>query len=207
MIDRPYVVGCMERWAKWCHGSVGGGISLTGRFIQGVRSNICPVWLDDVTNRRNHDPYCALCGGTGRVRLMDVTSTKTRTCQVCKGTKVFAGKDCFFCRGVGKVTVRRLSVNPAGIKQTRNVGGQLPSDAVSALIDDQVSKWRETDGEFWLARIAVAEYHHNGTQAMKAIRMKVSTSFYEKTLRKALTLMEKMLGEKMPKDGLTCTDI
>src|SRR5688500_19607971 len=43
--DQPYVMGCMERWARWCIGVSGGEVSPTGRIMIGMRGNICPQWI------------------------------------------------------------------------------------------------------------------------------------------------------------------
>ena len=196
--DRPYIVGVMERWARWCHGSISGGVSITGRLMQGIKSNICPGWLDDVTSGKGHDPYCHICHGTGRVPMEAEITSKTKICHICDGNKKFAGVDCWRCRGRGKVRIANLKVNPACIPSTKNVGGHTPSDAVSVLVDDLISQWREHDETLWMAKVSVAEYHYNGTQEMKAAKLRISRAFFVNNHTKALRGVEAMLLEKMP---------
>ncbi len=199
--DLPYVKGAVESWARWCGGSRGGGISMTGRLMQGARSNVCPGWIADMQAGRGHDPWCPQCKGTGRL-LLKLTATQRavpRTCPVCEGSKKFAGDHCYRCKGAGVVQVIELKVNPTGIRSTRHVGGISPSDWQSVILDDLITGWRERDETFWLNRVIVREYLFNGTQQTKAQQLRVSLSFYEKTLRAAYCSIDGALFKKMPR--------
>lgn len=209
-LDIPYVKGCVESWAKWCHGSLPGNISNTGRLMQGVRPPICAGWLRDYAERRAHDPSCPNCHGTGKVDLEGVHRSKPRACPVCENIRTvvngivrhdmptkFLGSECFRCRGVGFVVVRLFEVNPVTIPTTRHVGGREPTD-VCLIVDDVVTGWYEQDKTRWLARVLKAEYFLNDDQDAKAAKLRVSVSFFEKRLREAYYLIEIALDKKMP---------
>lgn len=208
--DLPYVKGCFESWARWCHKAAPPSISNTGKLMQGVRGTICPDWLRDIADGRAHDSHCPQCGGRGKIDLEGVHRSKPRICPVCENIHPvvdgqmrrdlrtqFCGRDCFRCGGVGFVVIRLFEVNPATIRSTRHVGGHEPND-VCLLIDDLVTGWRELDATIWLARVVKAEFFWNNDQDDKAMRLRVSVSFFEKRLREAYFLTEQMLDQKMP---------
>jgi hypothetical protein len=190
--DITYVKACLETWARWCHGAVRGGISITGRLMQGIKSNVCPGWIDDVLAGRAHDAWCPHCGGTGRVKMKQILHTTARRCPLCDEQGLFLGQSCFRCHGTRTVTMRHIQINPATIRSTRHVGGQANTDT-STLIDALVAGWREHDQTYWLNRVIISEYHHNGTQEMKARRLRISRSWYCKNLADAHRRVERML--------------
>lgn len=205
--DLPYVKGACESWARWCSGSRAGGISLTGRLMQGARSNVCPGWIADTQAGKGHDPWCPDCKGTGRL-LLKLTATQravTRDCPVCENESDAMGKptprreNCFRCHGLGVVTVVSLKVNPAAIRSTAHVGGAIGGDWQSLILDDLITGWRERDRTFWMNRVVVREYFWNGTQEVKAQQMRVSVSFFKKTLRDAYCSIDEVLFKKMPR--------
>lgn len=67
--DIDHVRAALETWARWRYGGSTGEMSMTGKLMSGVASNICPLWLNDVIARKPHDPYCRFCQGRGRVKL------------------------------------------------------------------------------------------------------------------------------------------
>lgn len=204
--DLPYVKGALDSWARWSLGSRGGGISLTGRLMQGARANVCPGWIEDMQARRAHDPWCPQCHGTGRLllKLTATQHTRRRVCTVCEGRCLpdpatgRPASECFRCRGTGEITVISLKVNPAAIRGTSHAG--TGCDWQSMILDDLISGWREKDETFWMNRVVIREYFYNGTQLMKARQMRVSESFYKKNLRAAYCAIDQELFEKMPKD-------
>lgn len=199
--DLPYVKGACESWARWCGGSRGGGISLTGRLMQGARSNVCPGWIADAQAGKGHDPWCPDCKGTGRL-LLKLTATQravTRVCPICEGSKKFAGDHCYRCKGAGTVQVIQLKVNPAGIRGTRFSVGAGVGDGQSLILDDLITGWCERDQTFWMNRVVIREYFWNGTQEVKAQQLRVSVSFFKKTLRDAYCSIDEVLFKKMPR--------
>jgi hypothetical protein len=211
IVDLPYVKARLWRWAGWCLGArySGGEVSITGRLIDGLKSNVCPGWLDDVAAGRAHDPHCPQCGGRGRLRLALRSRPRLRriACSICDAHGIFFGDWCYRCQGTREITITELQVNPATIPGTRHVGGDLPNDAASAAIDEMVTGWRAHDETVWCHRVVVAEYLWHGyvemklrrlrvTQKTKADRMKVSLSFYEKRLREGHRRVESLLREK-----------
>jgi hypothetical protein len=198
--DIAYVKACIERWAQWCGGStIVRDSSPTGRLMDGVKSNVCPRWIDDVAARRPHDPYCELCQGKGRVKLDPSKPTTTfHRCTICDNDGKFLGDTCWRCQGTRQVQRIGLKVNPATIRGTRNAGGQSGADVVCLFINDLVNSWRESDATVWLSRVLVREYFYNNTQPVKAKQLRVSESFYKKRLADAFYLIEQMLDDKMP---------
>lgn len=204
--DLPYVKGALDSWARWSLGSRGsGGISLTGRLMQGARSNVCPGWVEDAQARRAHDPWCPDCKGTGRI-LLKLTATQhavRRVCTVCEGrclpdpTTKRPASDCFRCHGTGEITVISLKVNPATIRGTSHTDSGC--DWQSMFLDDLISGWRDKDETFWMNRVVIRECFYNGTQPMKAQQIRVSESFYKKTLRTAYGEVDQILFKKMPR--------
>lgn len=167
--------------------------------MQGVRSTLCPRWLDDIAARRAHSPSCELCQGNGRVKL-DATKPQPKIvpCSICEGHGTFLGDICFRCKGLRAVERVVFKVNPAGIRSTRSVGGQNGGDVLCGYLDDLITGWRESDATIWLNRVVVREYCYNGKQTDKALQLKVSESFYKKRLRDVYEKVEVMLNEKMP---------
>ncbi len=195
--DLAHIKAACETWARWCCGSrQPGGVSPTGRLMLGVSGNICPGWLDDVSNGRGHDPWCPLCHGTGKLPLSLTAErrTVTRCCPVCENEKD-RRESCHRCRGAGRVTIVTAWVNPASIRSTAPPG----QDWQSWMIDDLVTGWREHDRTFWMNRVVVREYFHNGTQAMKAHRMGVSAVWYNKRLLAAYRSIGQAIFESMPR--------
>ena len=205
--DLIYVKAATESWARWCGGSRGRGISLTGRLMQGARGNVCQGWLDDAQAHRAHDPWCPDCKGTGRL-LLKLTATRrsvSRDCPVCENESDAMGKptprreNCFRCHGLGVVTVVSLKVNPAAIRSTAHVGGAIGGDWQSLILDDLITGWRERDETFWLNRVVVREYFFNGTQRYKAQQMRVSPVWYNRRLLDAYRRIDQTLFESMPR--------
>lgn len=208
--DAPYVLGCMERWARWCVGVRSGDISPTGRIMLGIRANICPQWIVDVQNQRGHAADCPLCQGKGRLKvgLDSVARPHRETCPICKGVRAegksyteLAGKECFRCSGKGFIVVTEFKVHPAAIRSTRHEGGKFVGDATSELIEATWCHWGEYDETYWHNKIVYREYFWTGTQEMKAIGDRkhpdrhppVSPSFYSRTLKDALRRVEIVL--------------
>lgn len=210
IVDLTYVRARLERWVRWCLGArYQRNVSLTGRLMRGLRSNVCPGWLNDVQLGRGHDPSCPDCRGRGRLLLALRSRPHVRPvpCSICDEDGKIFGDWCYRCQGTRVVTRIDLEVNPAAIPGTRHVGGQLPDDVASAAIDELVSGWRTRDETVWCARIVIAEYFWNGdeemkvrqlrvTQKNKAQRMEISLSFYAKRLRDAHFRTEVFLREK-----------
>ena len=197
--DLPYVKGACESWARWCGGSRNSGISMTGRLMQGARSNVCPGWIVDMQAGHAHDPWCPQCHGTGRL-LLKLTATQravSRVCPICEGSKKFAGDHCYRCKGAGSVRIIDLKVNPIGIRSTRPGSGV--GDWQSLVLDNLITGWRERDETFWMNRVVVREYFWNGTQQMKARQLRVSESFFKKTLRVSYSEIDRALFRKMPR--------
>lgn len=193
--DPAYVKSRMEQWARWCHGSTGaGGMSITGRLMHGIKGNVCSAWLDDMQARRGHDPDCPICHGTGRARLDDILRTRILRCPICDQHGKFLGDHCFRCHGTRFISLRHVRVNPACIPGTRHVGHQANTDACT-LIDALVSAWRDTDPTYWMNRVVVSEHHHNGTQEMKARRLRISLATYKRHLTHAHRRVERLLTE------------
>lgn len=203
--DAPYVLGCMERWARRRLGAGGGDISPTGRIMLSIRANICPQWIDDMQNQRAHDPFCPKCKGRGRLpgTLSAVKQTR-EVCPVCDGKRAdgksyteFAGKECFRCKGEGHIVFTDLKINPATIKSTSHQGGRYIADATSEMIETTWRNWGSYDETFWHHDIVFREYFWVGTREVKALggrkRPSVSPSFYSRTLKDALRRIEVVL--------------
>jgi hypothetical protein len=198
MHDRDYTKACLERWAKWLYGANVGEISLTGRLMAGVRANVCPNWVEDMLAQRAHDAFCPLCGGKGRLKMELRAQRRARPvpCSICDPDGKFMGDWCWRCHGTRVVEIVELPINPAGIHGTRHVGAKDIGDPVCTAIDDLVASWREADATIWWHRVITFEYTRNGTQPMKAERLHISLSFYEKRLREAHDCVDTMIFEK-----------
>ncbi len=215
--DLPYVKGACEAWARWCSGSrAAGAISMTGRLMMGAGGNVCPEWINDLAHGRGHDPWCPLCHGHGRLpmRLSATSKSVQRVCPRCEGANgpslardprldpigenaKAASFTCHRCRGAGTVTVISQWVNPAAIRSTRPADGT--GDWQSWMLDDLVTGWRDEDRTFWMNRVVIREYFHNGTQEMKAARLRISESWYKKCLRAAYLDIDRALFDHMPR--------
>lgn len=196
MHDRTYTRACLEQWAKWLFGARVGEVSLTGRLMAGVRANVCPQWLEDVAARKRHDPFCALCGGRGRLKLELRARRHVRSlpCSVCDADGKFMGDWCWRCKGTRRIEIVDYPVNPASIRRSGYGGGGYFPSAACLAIDDLVGAWRESDATIWWNRVIVREYTWLGTQEMKARRQpSVSVIFYKRRLREAHEAVDDML--------------
>ena len=195
--DLPHVKGAIESWARWCaSGHVVRNISMTGRLMMGAANNVCPGWLDDVAARRGHDPWCPMCHGTGRLpmKLTATVRRSRRVCPCCENEKDRRER-CHRCRGAGVVEVVAQWVNPAAIRSTAPSG----LDWQSWMLDEMITGWREQDRTFWMNRVVIREYFHNGTQDLKAQRLRISQSWYKKCLRAAYLDIDRALFDLMPR--------
>jgi hypothetical protein len=192
--DLDYVKSALERWARRRHGGSVGESSMTGKLMSGVRDNVCPLWLDDMAAMKAHSQDCSLCRGKGRIRLDESKRRRVSKCGICDPDGRFLGEPCFRCGGKKSFIEYDVLVNPAAIRGT----GIDYGDVVSGIVDRMVASWRENDATIWAHRVIVLEYARNGTQPMKAKRLDVSLSFYEKRLHEGHYLTERELDAKLP---------
>lgn len=108
-------------------------------------------------------------------------------------TGEFLGKTCFKCTGRGRRLIITERVNPASIKTTVDIGGKYVGDRVYHVIEQTVRQWKETDATRPLSRVVIREYLYNGTQEMKALDLRKSTTWYEKQLHRAHADLEILL--------------
>ncbi len=187
--DLAYVKGCLEHWSWRCRGfGYGGGISPTGRLMHGMTTN-CRC--------AGRDPQCYLCDGTGRVSgdLRSDRRAIRMDCDRClardprtgkvRPTGEIGGRTCAKCRGRGRRLILFESVNPASIPSTKFTGGKGVDDRIYHVVEDVVRGWKEHDETVWLNKVTVREYLFNGTQEMKAMRLRISPRFYGKQLHEA----------------------
>jgi hypothetical protein len=136
---------------------------------------------------------CPHCAGTGKVDgdLDMQKHTREIDCVFCAdpvtGTangETATGGTCHKCHG-GKRLIISLKVHPATIAGTRRYGGDHESDPLSARIEEAVESWLQRNITYWLARVVVEEYCRNGTQEMKATRLRVSRPWYCRNLSEA----------------------
>lgn len=191
--DLTHVKSALERWACRRYGGSIGDMSMTGKLMSGVRDNVCTLWLDDIAARKAHDPFCPLCQGRGRVRLDEAKRRRVSKCSICDPKGQFMGQICFRCGGKKSYVTYDILVNPAVIRGT----GSMYTDVVCHIVDNLVGSWRESDATVWLHRVIVNEYCWNGTQVIKARRLRVSLSFYEKRLHEGHAAVERELDAKL----------
>lgn len=198
IVDPVYVAASFERWVRWVFGLRDvRQISMTGKLMQGVRSNVCPEWLNDVKQQRAHDPLCGLCQGTGRL-LINLTAERSvtyRPCKVCDANGKFLGDYCWRCKGTKVRAIQNHQVNPAGIRCTKNVGAMGFEDVVATKIHDLVFSWTEHDPLVFMHKVVIEEYLYVGRQDDKCRRLRLSRSFYQKNLHEARYRVERMLVE------------
>lgn len=198
-----------ERWARWRagaryhgrepRGGEGGGI--LGQLRNGSGSRACPTCKGS-GRMPGHlvgsmlafiNVPCPQCDGEKKVAGDLDASQRTREieCVFCYDSKTERatgelpdGRTCHKCKG-GKRLLITLKVHPAIIKSTRHFGQDPAADPVSALIERTVEAWGHYDATYWLARVVIEEYCHNGTQEMKAQRLGVSRPWYTRNLTEA----------------------
>lgn len=194
ILDPAYVRACCHWWAR-THARLSSGystISPTGRLLADMPSTLCRCL--------GKNPECLLCAGSGRVsgNIKFETKPKRQRCRAgcvsdAKGIHRLGHDECFRCRGTGWRTILTLSVNPASIRSTVDVGGKYAGNRVYHLIENAVRGWRKTDATVWLNRVLVREYFYNGTQEIKARQLRISHSFYKQRLHEAHVKLEEIL--------------
>lgn len=195
--DIAHVKAALETWARRMHGSFGSVMSMTGKLMSGVRDNVCPLWLDDIANRKAHNSDCQLCQGKGRIKLDARKRIKVLACSICGPDGRFLGEPCFRCGGKKKYMDITILVNPAAIRGT----GVSYGDVQSAIIEQLVGSWQAQDSTIWLHRVTVFQYCRLGTQKMKADRLGISLSFFERRLHEAHYYVERALDDDLPRSG------
>jgi hypothetical protein len=193
--DIAYVQAAMECWARWLNGGMYYSSSMTGKLMAGVQGNVCPLWIDDVSNRRAHPSDCHLCQGKGRIKLNETVRRKIIKCSICDPDGNFMGQRCFRCGGRKRYIDSVRLVNPAIIRG----GSAMYGDVQSSIINTLVRSWTESDATIWWHRVSVFHYCRNGTQEMKAKTLKISLRFFERRLHEAHFHVEQELNEKLPK--------
>lgn len=191
-----------------------GGSSFIVQLLNGRGSTTCPTckgqgrmpgYLVGSQAEFINAP-CPQCGGLKRVSadLGAVSAKKTIDCEHCRvydkasGSyrslgELPDGRTCHVCRGARVRVLKHMQVHPATIKGTRHLGAEAPADPVSLLINRTVLAWQERNETYWLARVVVAEYCHNGTAALKARTMGVSAVWFCKNLKEAHRRIEALL--------------
>jgi len=215
VIHRDSVCEAFERWARWregarYHGNGGGGGGILGRLRRGSGSRVCPT-CKGAGRMPGHlvgssyefiNVPCPQCDGAKKVAgdLDPAQRQKEIDCVFCRDPysgratgELPDGRSCHKCHG-GKRLVVLLKVHPATIKGTRYLGPDGEPDPVSALIERTIEAWKDHNETYWLARVVIEEYTRNGTQEMKAMRLRVSQAWFSKNLKAAHRRMTEMLG-------------
>ncbi len=189
-VDLPHVRGQCERWARWRSGfGYGASSAMLGRLLDAMPSTLCP-------RCHGHNPSCMLCDGNGRIAgsLTPASLSRRRVCHACKGIGEVGERTCHRCRGSGWRTLVEMAVNPAGISSTRSVGGRDTTPAAIRAIEDQVLAWQR-GSERSFALVLIWEYTRNGTQAMKAGRLRISQQTFSRKLAEAHAQIDQLLRD------------
>lgn len=151
------------------------------------------------------NPDCPLCSGTGRIsgRLRDERRIEWKRCTAgCAPVKEPNSKqvvyrlgpnECLRCLGTGRRVILHRHVNPASIRAT---GFGSYEDVIYRTVNRTVNEWLNYDVSVWWNKVIEKEYKENGTQLMKAKKMRVSLSWYEKKLHEAHYWIEVALDQE-----------
>lgn len=211
---------CCERWARWreraryyVHSPAASG----GEYIGGRGWRDCPTCHADgrmpghlvgSTAAYINGVPCPVCNGDKRV-TGNLAPTVKRTSFWCLDCRVYDqrartyrstgelpdGRTCHRCHG-GRRDVVELVVHPATIPSTRHLGPQVNPDAISVLINSTVLEWEQTNATYWLARVIVEEYCRDGTQTIKAQRLRGSQGWFSKHLKEAHARLELVISRR-----------